>query len=116
MFLNGNRVGDLDLTPGFTGYDHTLHVQAYDVADLVIAGNNVWQVVLSDGWFRGRHGNSQGSDNYGTTLAFLGSSRSATSPSPPGPGGRPPPVPSAAPISWPARSRTAGSRWRTGTR
>ena len=72
MFLNGNRVGDLDLTPGFTGYDHTLHVQAYDVADLVIAGNNVWQVVLSDGWFRGRHGNSQGSDNYGTTLAFLG--------------------------------------------
>ena len=28
--------------------------------------------MLSDGWFRGRHGNSQQPDNYGTTVAFLG--------------------------------------------
>ena len=71
-FLNGSRVGDLELTPGFTAYDLNLQVQTYDVADLLVDGRNVWEVVLSDGWFRGRHGNSQGADHYGTALAFLG--------------------------------------------
>ena len=71
-FLNGDRVGDLELTPGFTSHEHLLQVQAYDVADLLVEGRNVWEVVLSDGWFRGRHGDSQRSDNYGTTVGFLG--------------------------------------------
>ena len=30
-FLNGARVGDLELTPGFTSYRRNLHVQTYDV-------------------------------------------------------------------------------------
>lgn len=71
-FLNGARVGDLELTPGFTDYDHRLQVQTYDVDDLLVDGMNRWDVVLSHGWFRGRHGTSQRADNYGTTLAFLG--------------------------------------------
>ena len=71
-FLNGNRVGDLELTPGFTSYDLILQVQTYDVADLLVEGENAWAVVLSDGWFRGRHGNSQQPDNYGTSVAFFG--------------------------------------------
>lgn len=71
-FLNGERVGDLELTPGFTDYDHRLQVQTYDVADLLVEGTNRWEVVLSDGWYRGRHGTSQRANNYGTAVAFLG--------------------------------------------
>ena len=71
-FLNGQRVGDLELTPGFTSYWANVHVQTYDVADLLVPGENVWEVVLSDGWYRGRFGFTQQADNYGDTVAFLG--------------------------------------------
>jgi alpha-L-rhamnosidase len=71
-FLNGVRVGDLELTPGFTAYDVHLHVQAYDVTDLLRVGTNTWEVVLSDGWFRGRTGFVQMADAYGDAVAFLG--------------------------------------------
>lgn len=70
-FLNGRRVGDLELTPGFTSYDSRLQVQTYAVGDLLAAGTNRWEVLLSDGWFRGRHGNNQTADNFGDTVAFL---------------------------------------------
>jgi alpha-L-rhamnosidase len=70
--LNGRRVGDVELAPGFTAYWANLHVQTYDVSDLLVRGENVWEVVLADGWYRGKHGNWQAADNYGTQLAFLG--------------------------------------------
>ena len=71
-FLNGQRVGDLELTPGFTSYEARLDVQTYDVTDLLVPGENIWTVVLSDGWYRGRTGFGQMPDSYGDTVAFLG--------------------------------------------
>ena len=71
-FLNGRRVGDVELAPGFTSYRTTLHVQTYDVRDLLLEGENRWEVVLSDGWWRGRTGFFQSTDGYGAILAFLG--------------------------------------------
>ena len=44
-FLNGRRVGDVELAPGFTSYPTTLHVQTYDVSDLLVEGENRWEVV-----------------------------------------------------------------------
>ncbi|WP_436790836.1 family 78 glycoside hydrolase catalytic domain [Yinghuangia sp. YIM S10712] len=72
MCLNGRRVGDIELAPGFTSYPTTLHVQVYDVSELLSQGENEWDVVLSDGWHRGRFGFMQLPDGYGTTLGFLG--------------------------------------------
>ncbi len=71
-FLNGRRVGDVELAPGFTSYPTTLHVQTYDVTELLVGGENRWEAVLSDGWWRGRTGFFQATDGYGSTLAFLG--------------------------------------------
>ncbi len=71
-FLNGRRVGDRELTPGFTAYWANLHVQVYDIEDLLVVGANEWRVVLSDGWYRGRWGNWQLSECYGDSVAFLG--------------------------------------------
>jgi alpha-L-rhamnosidase len=62
----------VELAPGFTSYPSTLHVQVSDVADLLVAGDNEWEVVLSDGWWRGRTGFFQLTDGYGSALAFLG--------------------------------------------
>ncbi|MHC6220746.1 alpha-L-rhamnosidase [Arthrobacter sp. MMS24-S77] len=71
VFLNGIRVGDIDLAPGSTSYDETLYAQQYDVADLLVPGGNRIDVVLSDGWFRGRNSGAQRRNVWGNTTAAL---------------------------------------------
>jgi hypothetical protein len=39
-FVNGRRVGDAGLTPGFTQYGARLQVQAFDVTPLIRTGRN----------------------------------------------------------------------------
>jgi alpha-L-rhamnosidase len=71
VFLGGTRVGDLELTPGFTQYGKRLQVQAYDVTSLLSAGATEVTVLLSDGWWRGRVGMLRAFDQWGATTAFL---------------------------------------------
>ena len=49
--LNGKRVGNYVLAPGWTSYDHRLQVQAYDVTEL-LAQKNELRVTVGKGWFR----------------------------------------------------------------
>ena len=49
--LNGRRVGDFVLAPGWTSYDHRLQVQTYDVTAL-LRENNELSVTVGRGWFR----------------------------------------------------------------
>lgn len=49
--LNGRRVGDFVLAPGWTSYQHRLQVQTYDVTAL-IQGKNDLRVTVGRGWFR----------------------------------------------------------------
>jgi alpha-L-rhamnosidase len=70
-FLNGSRVGDAELTPGWTQYDARLQVQTFDVTASVRAGGNAVGVVLADGWFRGQTGITRAADQWGNRLAFL---------------------------------------------
>ena len=53
MHLNGKKVGDQVLTPGWTSYGKRLQYQVYDVTDMLIKGNNAIGAVLGDGWYRG---------------------------------------------------------------
>ena len=71
-FLNAERVGDAELTPGYTQYDARLQVQTYDVTAAVRQGSNALGVVLADGWFRGQTGITRSADQWGDRLAFLG--------------------------------------------
>lgn len=71
VFLNGERVGDAELTPGFTQYDVHLQVQAYDVTALLRDGENALGAVLSDGWFRGQVGVTRAHDQWGERVSFL---------------------------------------------
>ena len=49
--LNGRRVGDFVLAPGWTSYDHRLQVQTYDVAEM-LRNKNELRVTVGRGWFR----------------------------------------------------------------
>ena len=71
LFLNGERVGDAELTPGFTAYRSHIQVQAYDVTGLLRPGRNVLGAVLTDGWFRGRTSYHRLPDGFGDRTAFL---------------------------------------------
>jgi len=71
-FINGHRVGDHELTPGFTAYRQRLEVWRFDISDCLRPGPNTWVMLLSDGWFRGRHGFQRHADGFGTTTAVLG--------------------------------------------
>ena len=51
-FINGKRVGDDLLTPGWTAYDKRLAFQAYEVGALLQPGKNVIDIWLADGWYR----------------------------------------------------------------
>ena len=70
-FINGRRVGDLELTPGFNAYRKRLQVHTFDVTNLLGPGENAIGALLSDGWWRGQHGVIREIDAYGPTTAFL---------------------------------------------
>ena len=51
-FINGKRVGDDLLTPGWTCYDKRIAFQTYPVAGLLRPGANRIEIWLADGWYR----------------------------------------------------------------
>ncbi|HWB25292.1 MAG TPA: family 78 glycoside hydrolase catalytic domain [Chitinophagaceae bacterium] len=69
--INGSRVGDAYLTPGWTSYNKRLQYQVYDVTNLVKNGVNAVGVTLGSGWYRGYIGFSGQNNFYGHTLALL---------------------------------------------
>ncbi|WP_413468536.1 alpha-L-rhamnosidase N-terminal domain-containing protein [Mesorhizobium muleiense] len=44
VYLNEIRVGNVELTPGYTSYAKILHTQTYDVLDLLRAGAKTIEV------------------------------------------------------------------------
>ena len=69
--INGQRVGDAYLTPGWTSYSTRLQYQTYDVTNLIKTGANAIGVSLGSGWYRGIIGFSNNKDFYGKDIALL---------------------------------------------
>jgi alpha-L-rhamnosidase len=69
--LNGQRVGDAVLTPGWTSYNRRIQYQTYDVTALVREGDNALGAMLGDGWYRGYLGFEGRRCLYGDRLALL---------------------------------------------
>jgi alpha-L-rhamnosidase len=69
-FIDGQRVGDVELAPGYTQYRARVQYQAYDVTPLVTPGRRVLAVLLADGWYRGRVGLPRAVDQYGRDVAL----------------------------------------------
>ncbi|MCW3493252.1 alpha-L-rhamnosidase [Microbacterium sp. SSM24] len=71
--LNGVRVGDDVLSPGWTVYRERLRYYTYDVTGIVREGANAVGAWLGDGWYRGRLGWRGGFRNlFGDDLSFVG--------------------------------------------
>ncbi len=71
LWINGQRVGDWLLTPGWTSFGHRLQYQTYDVTSLLQRGENVVGAVLGNGWYAGEIGWSQAKAHWGQQRALL---------------------------------------------
>jgi alpha-L-rhamnosidase len=71
--LNGSRVGDAVLAPGWTDYAQRVLYQTYDVTGLLRPGENVLGAMLGDGWYSGFFGfdAKRAGAHYGTAPEFL---------------------------------------------
>ena len=71
LHLNGKKVGDQVLTPGWTSYGKRLQYQVYDVTGMLTKGNNTIGAVLGDGWYRGTLAWGNNWAIYGKRLGLL---------------------------------------------
>jgi alpha-L-rhamnosidase len=69
--INGRRVGDLRLTPGFTSFGERLQYQVFDVGELLHPGRNAVGVTLADGWWRSHLWFRMRPNVFGSELALL---------------------------------------------
>ncbi|HEV2436484.1 MAG TPA: family 78 glycoside hydrolase catalytic domain [Verrucomicrobiae bacterium] len=68
-YINGRRVSNDLLAPGWTDYTKRVMAQTYDVTRLIHSGRNAVGAVLGDGWYAGRLG-WMGLAQYGSVPAF----------------------------------------------
>jgi alpha-L-rhamnosidase len=71
LFLNGKRVGDQILSPGWTDYREHVKYQTYDVTALVTSGKNAIGALLAPGWYETPIEWFQQPNNYGVTPPAL---------------------------------------------
>jgi len=69
--LNGQKVGNDVLTPGWTQFTKRVYYQTYDVTGMVQAGSNTLGAILGDGWYASVLANKGQRCNYGGTPRFM---------------------------------------------
>src|SRR5688572_19703244 len=69
--INGKRVGDCYLTPGWTSYNKRLQYQVFDVTNLLNSETNAIGVAVGNGWYRGFLAWENKKDIYGKRLGLL---------------------------------------------
>jgi alpha-L-rhamnosidase len=71
MFLNGKRVSEDVMDPGWTDYRERLKYQTYDVTSLLTEGENAIGALLAPGWYATPLEWFQQPNNYGDTPPTL---------------------------------------------
>lgn len=69
--INGNRVGDDALVPGWTNYNKRIETSTYDVTDLLQADNCAVGAKVGMGWYAGKLAWRQQLGHYGPTPQLL---------------------------------------------
>jgi alpha-L-rhamnosidase len=69
--LNGQKVGNDVLTPGWTQFTKRVYYQTYDVTAMVQAGSNTLSAILGDGWYASVLAFKGQRLNYGGTPRFM---------------------------------------------
>jgi alpha-L-rhamnosidase len=68
--LNGAKVGDTHLLPGWTDYRQRVYLHTFDVTDRLVQGENVLGSILGEGWFAGHFGPFSDKGYYGHDAWF----------------------------------------------
>ena len=71
FWVNGMAGTQERFKPGLTSYYHRIQYQMYDITSLLQEEENVWAVMLGDGWWRGVTGGTV-KNNFGYKLHFYG--------------------------------------------
>ena len=71
IFLNGKRVSEDVLAPGWTDYRERLVYQTYDVTSMLVAGKNAIGALMAPGWYATPLEWFQQPNNYGDTPPAL---------------------------------------------
>ena len=69
LFLNGEKQGNECLLPGFCDYDDWIQYQTFDLP--LAEGDNLLEMRLADGWYKGNYGLVKRYENYGDRLAAI---------------------------------------------
>ena len=71
-YLNGEKVGEEYLTPFYNDYDNWIQFQTFDVTKMLKSGSNELDIMLGNGWYKGRFGFIDKMDRlYGDTQAVI---------------------------------------------
>lgn len=70
-YINGKRVGESHLRPGWTDYNQRVQLDTYDVTSLLKPGGNVIGALLGDGWYCGFVGFRDQRNLYGDRPKLL---------------------------------------------
>ena len=73
VYLNGRKVGDEVLQPGFHSYDLWLQYQTYEIQP--VQGENQLEIWLGDGWYKGRFSSRTAPSPYKGEYALLAEMR-----------------------------------------
>ena len=72
-YINGKKVGEEFLAPGYHSYDFHVQTGTYDVTEYLVSGENKLELWLGEGWFKSRLGFDGGIPNlYGDKLYAIG--------------------------------------------
>lgn len=71
LYVNGQKVGQDELAPGWTSYHHHLLYQTYDLTALVTAGDNAIAASVGAGWYKGDMSFNRKRNYYGDRTAFI---------------------------------------------
>lgn len=55
LFINGKRVGERQLEPGWTDYRKRVLYSTYDITEYLLTGENVVGIQLGEGWYGHKH-------------------------------------------------------------
>lgn len=69
LYLNRQKQGDECLLPGFCSYDSWIPYQTFELD--FSQGENLLEIVLGDGWYKGWYGLNKTEENYGDRLAAI---------------------------------------------
>ena len=68
--INGERVGNFIMAPGWTAYNERHQYQSYDVTSM-LKGENIIKVTVGKGWYRGRLCENRITNGWGGVSAII---------------------------------------------